>query len=127
MRPEQIPETTTLFLISFSQLLMCAVLFNIRSKYRQSITANVYLMSALVLLTALYLLLLFLPHGGHFMGGFMQLAYDQVAYQLRFWILGLNVTNAALAFGAYFGIEACFSAAARRRTNSMQDAAQVAL
>lgn len=104
----QIPETTTLFLLSFSQLLICAAVYNIHSKHCEPIGSNTPLVSAMAILTALYLLLLFLPHDNSFMGGFLQLAYDQVGYRLRFWILALNVGNAILAIGAHFAVKAAF-------------------
>jgi magnesium-transporting ATPase (P-type) len=106
--PYQIPETTTLFIICFSQLLITAVVFNLGSEYRQAMMSNPYLMAAMTILTTIYLLILFLPHDNAFMGGFMQLAYDQVAYRLRFWMLGLNAVNAALSIGCHVAIKAMF-------------------
>jgi len=107
-------EGTTLFLVSLSQLLICALVFNLDSLFRQPMHTNIPLVVLMALNMAVYFAFLFAPHEGP-LQNWMSLAYNKLDYSIRLWILALNVANLITAVTAHILIQRGFARKASKR------------
>jgi len=118
--PRPTVESTTMFLASYSQLLICAVAINLKSNFQQAMYRNIPLMVVLVTLTTGYLLLLFMPNPSQV----LSVSFADTAYSLRFKLLGLSVLNLLLAVLGHLAVTRFFCSHASKRQSCWQARAE---